>query len=65
MIKVFTENTDKKIELTKKELEKLLADSYNEGYYKALAEKQSYIMPYYCPFLNYSNGMTTSNQSQE
>lgn len=63
MIKVFTENTDKKIELTKKELEKLLADSYNEGYYKALAEKQPYIMPYYCPFLGY--GITTSNQSQE
>ena len=32
MIKVFTLNKNKKIELTKDELEKLLDDSYWEGY---------------------------------
>lgn len=34
MIKVFTLNNNKKIELTKEELEKLLDEAYWEGYHK-------------------------------
>lgn len=34
MIKVFTLNDNKKIELTKEELEKLLDEAYWEGYHK-------------------------------
>ena len=34
MIKVFTLNKNNKIELTKKELEQLLNESYWEGYFK-------------------------------
>lgn len=34
MIKVFTLNKNNKIELTKEELEKLLNQSFQEGYYK-------------------------------
>ena len=40
MIKVFTLNKNKKIELTKQELEKLLNESYWEGYIK------TYLRPY-------------------
>ena len=36
MIKVFTLNKNKKIELTKQELEKLLNESYWEGYSKKI-----------------------------
>lgn len=48
MIKVFTLNKDKKIELTKEELQKLLDDSYWEGY-RAANNKSNWYYTYTTP----------------
>lgn len=54
MIKVFTLNNNKKIELTKEELEKLLDEAYWEGYHN----RKSY-WTYATP--NYPSYITTCN----
>ena len=46
-IKVFNLNKDGKIEFTKEQLEKLLNETYDEGYQEAL-EKQFTWSPPYC-----------------
>jgi len=45
MIKVFTLNKNGKIELTKKELEELLNESYWEGYWKNCSNTWTYHSP--------------------
>lgn len=47
MIKVFTLNENKKIELTEDELKKLLDESYWEGYNKANSNTYTYTSPWY------------------
>lgn len=58
MIKVFTLNKDKKIELTKEELQKLLDDSYWEGY-RANNNIYTYTSPSVSPWtITYGNSTT-------
>ena len=56
MIKVFTLNKNGKIELTKKELEQLLNESYWEGY-----RSRNHYWTYSSPLTNLCAGDTTSN----
>ena len=67
MIKVFTLNANKKIELTKEELEKLLDEAYWEGY-RNRNTYWTYTTPNYSPYIttctNTSDGsVTISTQS--
>ena len=54
-IKVFTVNKNGKIEFTKEQLEKLLNETYDEGYQEALGKQFTWSIPYYTnetPLLN-------------
>ena len=63
MIKVFTLNKNGKIELTKKELEQLLNESYWEGYRNNSNIYWTYTSPTINtnPYITYSTGDTTCN----
>ena len=58
-IKVFNINKDGKIELTKEQLEKLLNETYDEGYQEALEKQFTWSPPYY------TNETTLLNDSIE
>ena len=49
MIKVFTTNSNGKIEITPAELEELLKQAYAEGYEKSQLESNQSLTPYYNP----------------
>lgn len=65
MIKVFTLNKNGKIELTKKELEQLLNESYWEGYKNNSNFYWTYTSPTINtnPYITYSTGDTTFTYS--
>lgn len=46
-IKVFSINKDGKIKFTKEQLEKLLNETYDEGYQEALGKQFTWSPPYY------------------
>lgn len=58
-IKVFSINKDGKIEFTKEQLEKLLNETYDEGYQEALEKQFTWSPPYY------ADGTTLLNDSIE
>ena len=59
MIKVFTLNKNNKIELTKEELQKLLDDSYWEGYSNGYSKGWTYTTPSW----NYRDYITCSTST--
>ena len=64
MIKVFTLNKNGKIELTKKELEQLLNESYYEGYWKGYGNKGccwTYTSPSITPYFTTNASTITSD----
>lgn len=46
-IKVFNLNKEGKIEFTKEELEKLLNETYEDGYYEGKSHTYTWTTPYY------------------
>lgn len=60
MIKVFTLNENNKIELTKQELEKLLNESFWEGYNKKNDYFWTYTSPCVSPFKITTTDLKTS-----
>lgn len=60
MIKVFTLNKNKKIELTEKELKDLLDEAYWEGYRKGNGTSWTYTTPNWSPYYYYSSTCTSS-----
>lgn len=58
MIKVFTLNKNNKIELTKKELQTLLNQSFWEGYYK---NNHFYTYTYTSPYTVTADTLTTAD----
>lgn len=62
MVKVFTLNKNNKIELTKQELEKLLNESYWEGYYSKNTPFYTYTTPSIpAPFITTTTLDTTND----
>ena len=55
-IKVFSLNKEGKIEFTKEELEKLLNETYEDGYHEGKAHTYTWTQPYYS-----SNGIALLN----
>ena len=63
MIKVFTTNNEDKIEFTKDELQRLLQESYNEGYAEGCKNVNHYFYPYWNrPYWGYPY-ITTSDDT--
>lgn len=62
MIKVFTLNKNGKIELTEKELKKLLDDAYWEGY-RNNTHTWTYTTPNWQPYTWYSTTCSTSGNA--
>lgn len=60
MIKVFTLNKNKKIELTEKELKDLLDEAYWEGYRSGSNTSWTYTTPNWTPYYYYSSTCTSS-----
>ena len=67
MIKVFTVNGNGKIEFTKEELEKLLNETYEDGYLEGKSHTFTWTTPYYknqeITFLN--NDMSTTDSTNK
>lgn len=59
-IKIMYPNDRGRIELTKEELEKLLNESYSEGYSDGCSRYYSISTPSY-PYVTYCNGITADN----
>ena len=62
MIKVFTVNKNGKIELTEKELKKLLDDVYWEGY-RDNNKTWTWSTPLTYPYYQYANDITTATST--
>ncbi len=65
MIKVFTLNKNKKIELTKQELEQLLNESYWEGYNSKKITYWTYTSPSSYPLFNNPCKITCTDGSMK
>ena len=62
MIKVFTLNKNKKIELTEEELKKLLDEAYWEGY-RANSHTWTYTTPNWAPYTWWSTSSCSTNSN--
>ena len=58
---VVEKNKDGKIELTKEELQKMLSDAYDQGYYDRSIKWDTITYPTYYKFAENNNGTTTDN----
>lgn len=62
-IKVFNLNKEGKIEFTKEELEKLLNETYGDGYNEGKSYTYTWATPYYSNAITLNNDMSISDST--